>query len=157
MVKNWIILNLSSILVKYLSIFIAYLTPNTHNLGPLLRHLFLLPFHPPKDSLLIRHMARHKIVRWFSVFQLFGGIYTEKGVGRYAQSFPLALKRTNYPSGCILEDFHVWDLMVVVGFLGGLFGCVLKVVFPNVSPISVAGIFRGQESEPCLCSGVCVG
>ena len=28
-----------------------------------------------------------------------------------------------------------------------LFGCVLKVVLPNVSPVSVAGIFGGQESE----------
>ena len=28
----------------------------------------------------------------------------------------------------------------------GLFGRVLKVVLPNVSPVSVAGIFRGQHS-----------
>ena len=28
----------------------------------------------------------------------------------------------------------------------GLFGCVLKVVLPNVSPVSVADIFRGQHS-----------
>ena len=31
------------------------------------------------------------------------------------------------------------------GFLG-LFGRVLKVVLPNVLPVSVAGIFRGQHS-----------
>ena len=31
-----------------------------------------------------------------------------------------------------------------------LIGCVLKVVLPNVSPVSVGGIFRGQESERCL-------
>ena len=37
------------------------------------------------------------------------------------------------------------------GFFG-LFGCVLKVVLPDVSPVSVAGIFRGQEPELCLCS-----
>ena len=37
-----------------------------------------------------------------------------------------------------------------------LFGHVLKVVFPNVSPVSVAGIFTGQHSV--LCSGVlCLG
>ena len=30
------------------------------------------------------------------------------------------------------------------GFFG-FFGRVLKVVFPNVSPVSVAGIFRGQH------------
>ena len=35
------------------------------------------------------------------------------------------------------------------GFFG-LFGRVLKVVLPDVSPVSVAmGIFRGQESECC--------
>ena len=32
------------------------------------------------------------------------------------------------------------------GFFG-LLGCVLKVVFPNVSPVSVAGIFRGQQTR----------
>ena len=31
------------------------------------------------------------------------------------------------------------------GFFG-LFGHVLKVVLPNVLPVSVAGIFRGQHS-----------
>ena len=31
------------------------------------------------------------------------------------------------------------------GFFG-LFGPVLKVVLPNVSPVSVAGVFRGQHS-----------
>ena len=36
--------------------------------------------------------------------------------------------------------------MVVVGFLGSL-AVFLKVVLPDVSPVSVAGIFRGQESE----------
>ena len=35
--------------------------------------------------------------------------------------------------------------MVVLGFFG-LFGRVLKVVLPDVSPVSVAGIFRGQHS-----------
>ena len=30
--------------------------------------------------------------------------------------------------------------------LFGLFGRVLKFVLPNVSPVSVAGIFRGQHS-----------
>ena len=35
--------------------------------------------------------------------------------------------------------------MVVVGVFG-LFGHVLKVVLPNVSQVSVAGIFRGQHS-----------
>ena len=34
----------------------------------------------------------------------------------------------------------------------GLFSCVLKVFLPNVSPVSVAGIFRGQESELGVCS-----
>ena len=33
----------------------------------------------------------------------------------------------------------------------GLFGHVLEVFLPNVSPVSVASIFRGQESELCLC------
>ena len=36
--------------------------------------------------------------------------------------------------------------MVVVGFFG-LFGRVLKVVPPDVSPVSVAGIFRVLSSE----------
>ena len=31
-------------------------------------------------------------------------------------------------------------------FAGGLFGCALKVVLPNISPVSVSGIFRGQQS-----------
>ena len=35
-----------------------------------------------------------------------------------------------------------WDCC---GFFG-LFGRVLKVVLPNISPVSVAGIFRGQHS-----------
>ena len=39
----------------------------------------------------------------------------------------------------------------------GLFGCVLKIFLHNVSPVSVAGIFRGQELELCLCSGVVCG
>ena len=34
------------------------------------------------------------------------------------------------------------------GFFG-IFGRVLRVVLPNVSPVSVAGNFRGQESELC--------
>ena len=34
----------------------------------------------------------------------------------------------------------------------GLFGHVLKVFLPIVLPISVAGIFRGQELELSLCS-----
>ena len=34
-----------------------------------------------------------------------------------------------------------------------LFGRVLKVFLPNVLLISLASIFRGQESELCLCSG----
>ena len=44
---------------------------------------------------------------------------------------------------------------MVVGCCGvlGLFGCVLKAVLPNLSTVSVAGIFRGQESELSLCSG----
>ena len=46
--------------------------------------------------------------------------------------------------------------MVVVGFSGSL-SCVLKVVLPDVSPVSVAGIFRGQEVELCLCSGAVCG
>ena len=37
------------------------------------------------------------------------------------------------------------------GFFG-LFGCVLKVVLPDVSPVSVAGIFRvGTLSMLCCC------
>ena len=56
----------------------------------------------------------------------------------------LASKKTGNFTG-IHEGFHGRDLMVVVGFFG-LFGRVLKVVLPNVSPISVAGIFRGQHS-----------
>ena len=43
--------------------------------------------------------------------------------------------------------------LVVVDF-GGLFGHVLEVFLPNVSPVSVASTFRGQESELCLCSFV---
>ena len=39
----------------------------------------------------------------------------------------------------------------------GLFSCVLEVFLPNVSPMSVAGTFRGQELELCLCSGVRCG
>ena len=39
------------------------------------------------------------------------------------------------------------------GFFG-LFGRVLKVVLPNVLPVFVAGIFRGQELEFCMCSDV---
>ena len=39
-----------------------------------------------------------------------------------------------------------------------MFGCVLKVFLPNVSPVSVARIFRGQETELCLYSdAVCLG
>ena len=38
--------------------------------------------------------------------------------------------------------------------LFGLFGCVLEVFLPNISPVSVASIFRGQELELCLCSVV---
>ena len=34
-----------------------------------------------------------------------------------------------------------------------LSGCVLEVFLLNISPVSVASIFRGQESELCLCSG----
>uniref|UniRef100_A0ABM5FK34 Extracellular tyrosine-protein kinase PKDCC isoform X1 n=1 Tax=Pogona vitticeps TaxID=103695 RepID=A0ABM5FK34_9SAUR len=47
---------------------------------------------------------------------------------------PLYLRRLSQPgsNGCC-------------GFFG-LFGRVLKVVLPNVSPVSVAGIFRGQHS-----------
>ena len=37
---------------------------------------------------------------------------------------------------------------VVLGFFG-LFGRDLKVVLPKVSPVSVAGIFRGQPSVLC--------
>ena len=37
------------------------------------------------------------------------------------------------------------------GFFG-LFGHVLKVVLSKVSLVSVAGVFRGQKSELCLCS-----
>ena len=37
------------------------------------------------------------------------------------------------------------------GFFG-LFGRVLKVVLPDVSPVSVASIFRELESEFCPCS-----
>ena len=44
----------------------------------------------------------------------------------------------------IHEGFHGRDLMIVVGFSGSL--AVLKVVLPNVSPVSVAGIFSGQHS-----------
>ena len=40
-------------------------------------------------------------------------------------------RKTKIPVGC--SEFF------------GLFGHVLKVVFPNVSPVSVAGIFRGQK------------
>ena len=38
--------------------------------------------------------------------------------------------------------------LVGIGCCGffGLFGRVLKVVLPNVSPVSVASIFRGQHS-----------
>ena len=43
--------------------------------------------------------------------------------------------------------------MVVVGFYG-LFGHVLEVFLPHVLPVSVAGIFKGQELELRLCSGV---
>ena len=39
----------------------------------------------------------------------------------------------------------------------GLSGRVLEVVLPNVSPVSLAGIFGGQESELGLCSGVVCG
>ena len=38
--------------------------------------------------------------------------------------------------------------LVVVGFFW-LFGHVLKVVLPNVSPVSVAGLFRGQLTLWC--------
>ena len=41
------------------------------------------------------------------------------------------------------QNLLVITILVVVGFPG----CVLKVFLPNVSPVSVAGIFRGQESE----------
>ena len=37
------------------------------------------------------------------------------------------------------------------GFFG-LFGHVLKVVLPNVSPVSVAGIFGGQHSVLWFCA-----
>ena len=49
---------------------------------------------------------------------------------------------------------HKWLIFLLtyssVGCCGfsGLFGHVLKVFLLNVSPVSVAGIFRGQESEP---------
>ena len=42
------------------------------------------------------------------------------------------------------------------GFFG-LFGHVLLVFLPNILPVSVAGIFRGQELEFCLCSDVVCG
>ena len=56
-----------------------------------------------------------------------------------------AIRGNMYPS------LHL-ALNVKVGFNGccgffGLFGHVLKVVLPNVSPVSVAGIFRGQHSD----------
>ena len=51
----------------------------------------------------------------------------------------------HYFTYCIREGFHGRDLMVVVGSFG-LLGRVLKVFFPNVSPVSVAGIFRGQQT-----------
>ena len=38
-----------------------------------------------------------------------------------------------------------------------LFGHVLEFFLPNVSPVSLASIFRGQELELCLCSGVVCG
>ena len=36
-----------------------------------------------------------------------------------------------------------------------LFGHVLEVFLPKVSPVSVACIFRGHELELCLCSNCC--
>ena len=42
------------------------------------------------------------------------------------------------------------------GFFG-LFSHVLKVFLPNVLPVSVAGLFRGQELELYLYSGVVCG
>ena len=39
----------------------------------------------------------------------------------------------------------------------GLFGHDLKVFLPSILPVSVAGIFRGQELELCLCSGAVCG
>ena len=42
------------------------------------------------------------------------------------------------------------------GFFG-LFGHVLEVFLPNILPVYVAGIFRGEELELCLCSGVVCG
>ena len=57
--------------------------------------------------------------------------------------------------GATLGFGERWLCIYFIGCCGffGLFGRVLKVVLPNVLPISVAGIFRGQESELCLCSG----
>ena len=41
-----------------------------------------------------------------------------------------------------------YNKVLYIGCCGffALFGRVLKVVLPNVSPVSVAGIFRGQHS-----------
>ena len=38
-----------------------------------------------------------------------------------------------------------------------MFSHVLNVVLPNILPVSVAGIFRGQESALRLCSGAVRG
>ena len=47
---------------------------------------------------------------------------------------------------CILKGFHSQDPMVVVGFFR-LFGHVLKVFLPNVSPVSS---WNFQRTELCV-------
>ena len=46
---------------------------------------------------------------------------------------------------CLVKSICVDILHYGCSGFFGLFGRVLKVVFPDVSPVSVAGIFRGQQ------------
>ena len=69
-----------------------------------------------------------------------GGLVAYRSVER---KVPLCRKKRSGSNGCCR--------------LFRLFGCVLEVFLPNVSPVCVASIFRGQEPELCLCSGVVCG
>ena len=96
-----------------------------------IRQPIILPTFFPSPSIGVErslHLLHVRCALAFYVINLSGYLYRLIHLTE-GQSYPCRLSH----NGCC-------------GFFG-LFGRVMKVVLPNISPVSVAGIFRGQHSE----------